>query len=124
MSVSSGSYLTPNGIEPDYTDVLYLYQACCNCLFQEMLQDSGYVTTKRRVLMPVGKENAQPNRRIRKALAPSWSTPGNISMPGVTDISYTGETPVWVTLTESFHKVICFSLELYISCMYRNVHLM
>lgn len=60
---------------------------------QQMLQDSGYLTAKRRVLMPVGKENAQPNRRIRKALAPSWSTPGNISVPGVTEISYTGETP-------------------------------
>lgn len=81
-----------------------------NCLFQEMLQDSGYLTAKRKVLMPVGKENAQPNRRIRKALAPSWSTPGNISVPGVTDISYAGETPVWVAFTEYLHKVICFSL--------------
>jgi hypothetical protein len=71
-----------------------------------MLQDSGYLTAKRRVLMPVGKENAQPNRRIRKALAPSWSTPGNISVPGVTDISYSGETPVWVAFTE--YSVLSF----------------
>jgi hypothetical protein len=88
-----------------------------------MLQDSGYLTTKRRVLMPVGKENAQPNRRIRKALAPSWSTPGNISVPGVTDICYTGDTPVWVThLTGCFCRVIYFSLELFILCI--NVYLM
>jgi hypothetical protein len=63
-------------------------------LFQEVLQESGYLTARHRVLLPIGKENTQPNKRIRKALAPSWSTPGNISVPGVTDVSYTVETPV------------------------------
>jgi hypothetical protein len=69
------------------------------CLFQEVLQDSGYLTARRKVLLPIGKENAQPNKRIRKALAPSWSTPGNISVPGVTDISYVAETPVGISFT-------------------------
>jgi hypothetical protein len=68
-------------------------------LFQDVLQDSGYLTARRRVFLPVGKENAQPNKRIRKALAPSWSTPGNISVPGVTDISYVVETPVGISFT-------------------------
>ncbi|XP_069702633.1 transcriptional activator Myb isoform X1 [Periplaneta americana] len=59
----------------------------------DILQDSGYLTVKRKASPPVGKENAQPNKKIRKALAPSWSTPGNIAVPGVTDISYIVETP-------------------------------
>ncbi|GFG39430.1 hypothetical protein Cfor_08379, partial [Coptotermes formosanus] len=95
---------SPTGLVEDITEIIRKeqdlsdsqYETDSSLLYsnqQEMLQDSGYLTTKRRVLMPVGKENAQPNRRIRKALAPSWSTPGNISVPGVTDISYTGETP-------------------------------
>jgi hypothetical protein len=63
-----------------------------------MLRDSDYLTAKRKVLLPIGKENAQPNKRIRKALAPSWSTPGNITVPGVTDISCIVETPVWIGL--------------------------
>jgi hypothetical protein len=71
-----------------------LIRSNLNFLLQEMLQDSGYLTAKRKVLLPIGKENAQPNKRVRKALAPSWSTPGNVFVPGVTDISYTAETPV------------------------------
>ncbi|XP_068082583.1 myb-related protein A isoform X2 [Anabrus simplex] len=57
------------------------------------LQDSGYLTQKRKVAQPVGKENAMPSRKVRKALAPSWSTPGNIAVPGVTDVSFVAETP-------------------------------
>jgi hypothetical protein len=79
-----------------------LIKSALNYLFQETFQDSGYLTAKRKVLLPTGKENAQPNKRIRKALAPSWSTPGNISVPGVTDISYIAETPVWISLTYYF----------------------
>ncbi|KAE8739139.1 hypothetical protein FOCC_FOCC015368 [Frankliniella occidentalis] len=61
--------------------------------YQDSLQDSGYVgTVKRRGITPLGKENV-PNKKVRKALAPSWSTPGNISVPGVTDPSFVAESP-------------------------------
>ncbi|XP_054278689.1 myb-related protein B-like [Macrosteles quadrilineatus] len=55
------------------------------------MHDSGYMTVKRK---PVnnglyGKENTFPHKRVRKALAPSWSTPGLMS---VTDLSFS-ETP-------------------------------
>ncbi|XP_021924975.1 myb-related protein A isoform X2 [Zootermopsis nevadensis] len=79
--------------EQDLSDSQYETDSSLLYSNQEMLQDSGYLTAKRKVLLPIGKENAQPNKRVRKALAPSWSTPGNISVPGVTDISYTAETP-------------------------------
>lgn len=58
---------------------------------QTDLGDSGYLTAKRRPLC--GKENTLPHKRVRKALAPSWSTPGVI--PGVTELSF-AETPVSV----------------------------
>ncbi|KAL3288413.1 hypothetical protein HHI36_002860 [Cryptolaemus montrouzieri] len=56
--------------------------------------DSGYMTIKRKTataLGPAGKENVLPNKRVRKALAPSWAsspTPLNSS-----DISFAVETP-------------------------------
>uniref|UniRef100_A0A1B6LR02 C-myb C-terminal domain-containing protein n=2 Tax=Graphocephala atropunctata TaxID=36148 RepID=A0A1B6LR02_9HEMI len=58
------------------------------------LQDSGYLTAKRKPAQAshYGKENTLPHKRVRKALAPSWSTPGIISVPGVTDLSF-AETP-------------------------------
>nr|CAD7257067.1 unnamed protein product [Timema shepardi] len=59
---------------------------------QEYLHDSGYMTVKRKTNYASGKENAQPNKKARKALAPSWSTPGNIVVPGVTDFSF-ADTP-------------------------------
>ncbi|XP_046662074.1 myb-related protein B-like isoform X3 [Homalodisca vitripennis] len=57
-------------------------------------QDSGYLTAKRKPAQAshYGKENTLPHKRVRKALAPSWSTPGMISVPGVTDLSF-AETP-------------------------------
>jgi hypothetical protein len=56
------------------------------------MHDSGYMTVKRKPLATglYGKENALPHKRVRKALAPSWSTPGMMS---VTDLSFS-ETPV------------------------------
>ncbi|KAG8231567.1 hypothetical protein J437_LFUL011745 [Ladona fulva] len=85
-----------------------------------ILQDSGYATTVSRhghpspsssisTISPGGKENALPNagqtqnhgrahgymregRRARKALAPAYSTPSNVSVPGMTDASFL-ETP-------------------------------
>nr|CAD7401193.1 unnamed protein product [Timema cristinae] len=59
---------------------------------QDYLHDSGYMTVKRKTNYASGKENAQPNKKARKALAPSWSTPGNIVVPGVTDFSF-ADTP-------------------------------
>lgn len=56
--------------------------------------DSGYMTVKRKSSPSVhcGKENTQPHKRVRKSLAPSWSTPGNILVPGVAELSMV-ETP-------------------------------
>ncbi|GLH11427.1 Myb protein [Gryllus bimaculatus] len=53
--------------------------------FHSPLQESGYQTQKRRGAC-VGKENTQSSKRVRKALAQSWSTPGNITVPGVTEV--------------------------------------
>lgn len=66
--------------------------------YQDSLQDSGYAgLSKRRSATPIGKENV-PNKKVRKALAPSWSTPGNISVPGVTYPSFAVESPVSIPL--------------------------
>lgn len=67
------------------------------CL-QELLQDSGYSTLKKRgaVPTPPGKENAQPcPKRVRKALiSESWSVAGSMAMSGIGELSYNAETPV------------------------------
>ncbi|XP_071453304.1 myb-related protein A-like [Hetaerina americana] len=101
--------------ETDTSSILYP-----NGSHRTGLQDSGYATTVSRHghtmtspnstisnMSPSGKENALPNsgnctarstgvpregRRARKALAQSWSTPSNVSLPGVTDTSFL-ETP-------------------------------
>lgn len=82
--------------QPDLSDSQYETDAGSMMNFtsyQDSLQDSGYIgTTKRRGLAPVGKENV-PNKKVRKALAPSWSTPGNITVPGVTDPSFVVDSP-------------------------------
>lgn len=44
-------------------------------------------------LSTTGKENILPNKRVRKALAPSWSTPAYNSMNS-SDVSFIIETPV------------------------------
>ncbi|XP_023716949.1 myb-related protein A isoform X2 [Cryptotermes secundus] len=95
---------SPTGLVEDLTEIIKKeqdmsdsqYETDSSLLYsnqQEVHQDSGYITARRKVLLPIGKENTQPNKRIRKALAPSWSTPGNIYVPGVTDISSIVETP-------------------------------
>ncbi|XP_063238961.1 myb-related protein B isoform X2 [Bacillus rossius redtenbacheri] len=59
---------------------------------QDYLHDSGYLTVKqRKACLAGGKENTQPNKRARKALAPSWSTPGSVCVPGVSELFY--DTP-------------------------------
>jgi len=62
-------------------------------VFKDSLQDSGYAAMRRKGSSPLGKENV-PSKRVRKSLAPSWSTPGIISVPGMSDPSYVVETPV------------------------------
>ncbi|KAK9873735.1 hypothetical protein WA026_002092 [Henosepilachna vigintioctopunctata] len=56
--------------------------------------DSGYLTVKRKavsVVGPAGKENVLPNKRVRKALAPSWaSSPIPIN---TSELSFAVETP-------------------------------
>jgi len=78
---------------------------------QNLLQDSGYLTGKRHAssggsnLSASGKENVpgttgfvakSPIRKSRKALHATWSTPGNIHVPGIScdTISFLPETPV------------------------------
>ncbi|KAK3915228.1 Transcriptional activator Myb [Frankliniella fusca] len=82
--------------QPDLSDSQYETDATSMInytTYQDSLQDSGYAgTVKRRGITPLGKENV-PNKKVRKALAPSWSTPGNISVPGVTDPSFVAESP-------------------------------
>ncbi|KAK4298225.1 hypothetical protein Pmani_029410 [Petrolisthes manimaculis] len=49
---------------------------------QSGIHDSGYGTLKRKAPPPSsGKENS-PNKKARKALLHSWSTPGEIQVPG------------------------------------------
>ncbi|KAJ1530938.1 hypothetical protein ONE63_005774 [Megalurothrips usitatus] len=82
--------------QPDLSDSQYETDSASMInytTYQDSLQDSGYVgTVKRRGITPLGKENV-PNKKVRKALAPSWSTPGNISVPGVTDPSFVVDSP-------------------------------
>lgn len=54
--------------------------------------DSGYQTVKRKngPLIAGGKENILPNKRVRKALAPTWSSSSNINS---SDLSFAIETP-------------------------------
>lgn len=93
--------------QPDLSDSQYETDTASmiNYTYQDSLQDSGYVgLAKRRNATPIGKENV-PNKKVRKALAPSWSTPGNISVPGVTvtDPSFVVESPVSITVFAYFH---------------------
>lgn len=95
--------------------------------FQNLHQDSGYLTDKRQTTggssttsisastSATGKENMpgttttttcngpiqkSPNRRARKALHATWSTPGNIQVPGIgcDSLSFLPETPVSICL--------------------------
>nr|XP_045618400.1 transcriptional activator Myb-like isoform X1 [Procambarus clarkii] len=56
--------------------------------------DSGYGTLKRKATSAIGKENS-PSKKARKALLHSWSTPGEIQVPGFRAESLTlmPETP-------------------------------
>lgn len=86
-----------------------------------MDQDSGYMTAKRKTppngntepgTTTFGKENnpstsniggKQTGRKARKALHATWSTPGNIHVPGISDTpSFLPETPV-----SSMFYIIC-----------------
>lgn len=59
--------------------------------------DSGYQTIKRKngPLIAGGKENILPNKRVRKALAPSWSNTSS-SQINSSDLSFAIETPVMI----------------------------
>lgn len=99
------SYLpqTPTRLVEDITEIIKneqnlsdtQYDMHGNSLYvgQNGLSDSGYLTHKRKASPATGKENTLPNKRVRKALAPSWSTPGNVTVPGVTDCLFMSETP-------------------------------
>lgn len=63
-----------------------------NCNFQSTVSDSGY-SSKRKLGIPIGKENALPHKKARKSLIAAWNT---VSVPGVTDEPFFAETPVSV----------------------------
>ncbi|KAF5307183.1 hypothetical protein FQR65_LT00699 [Abscondita terminalis] len=67
-----------------------------------MSNDSGYQTVKRKngPLIAGGKENILPNKRVRKALAPSWSS----TTINSSDLSFAIETP-----SKSLSEDILFS---------------
>lgn len=48
---------------------------------QSGISDSGYGTLKRKATSAIGKENS-PSKKARKVLLHSWSTPGDIQVPG------------------------------------------
>ncbi|XP_068210432.1 myb-related protein A-like [Palaemon carinicauda] len=52
-----------------------------NARNQSTIYDSGYGTVKRKAPPPSGKENS-PSKKARKALVNTWSTPGDIQVPG------------------------------------------
>ncbi|XP_076257799.1 proto-oncogene like protein Myb isoform X2 [Rhynchophorus ferrugineus] len=55
--------------------------------------DSGYLTGKRKgTASAAGKENILPNKRVRKALAPSWASTSTSSCVS-SDMSFAVETP-------------------------------
>ncbi|XP_075215551.1 proto-oncogene like protein Myb isoform X2 [Lycorma delicatula] len=71
----------------------------------ELLQDSGYFSVKRKTFLPhCGKENTLPHKKVRKSLAPTWSTPGShlTSSPSIDFSPSISETPSKsVTLADS-----------------------
>lgn len=89
--------LTPTRLVEDITEFIKKEQILSDSQYdsdsswfystsQSSLHESGYQTQKRRGAC-LGKENSQSSKRVRKALAQSWSTPGNIAVPGVTETS-------------------------------------
>ncbi|KAK7069083.1 hypothetical protein SK128_017914 [Halocaridina rubra] len=61
---------------------------------QSVIYDSGYDTLKRKAPPVSGKENS-PSKKAKKALVNSWSTPGDIQVPGfcAEPLSLMPETP-------------------------------
>ncbi|KAL0279239.1 UNVERIFIED_CONTAM: hypothetical protein PYX00_000847 [Menopon gallinae] len=56
---------------------------------QSTVSDSGY-SSKRKLGVAVGKENAFPHKKARKSLVATWNA---VSVPGVTDEPFFAETP-------------------------------
>ncbi|XP_039276566.1 transcriptional activator Myb isoform X3 [Nilaparvata lugens] len=91
---------TPTRLVEDITELIKKEQELSeyetdtsSLLHHEQSYDSGYVSVKRKgsMLSSYGKENNVTHKRVRKSLAPTWSTPAAISSPAL-DISY-AETP-------------------------------
>lgn len=91
---------TPTRLVEDITELIKKEQELSeyetdtsSILHHEQSHDSGYVSVKRKgsMLPSYGKENNLTHKRVRKSLAPTWSTPGAMSSPAL-DISY-AETP-------------------------------
>lgn len=121
---SDSALHTPNqvNIGRKIISVVYLPSVFLLPFLQNLHQDSGYLTDKRQTTggssapsvststSATGKENVpgsivstsngpthkSPNRRARKALHATWSTPGNIQVPGIgcDSLSFLPETPV------------------------------
>nr|CAI5830889.1 unnamed protein product [Callosobruchus analis] len=88
---------TPSSRLEDITEIMRKDQDTSHCdsdTSTMVNSDSGYLTGKRKASpssAAAGKENVLPNKRVRKALAPSWtSTSSHLSS---SDISFAVETP-------------------------------
>ncbi|CAH2005299.1 unnamed protein product [Acanthoscelides obtectus] len=88
---------TPSSRLEDITEIMRKDQDTSHCdsdTSTMVNSDSGYLTGKRKASpssAAAGKENVLPNKKVRKALAPSWtSTSSHLSS---SDISFAVETP-------------------------------
>lgn len=59
---------------------------------------------KRKSLVLAGKENVLPNKRVRKALAPSWASTS--AQMNSSDIAFAMETPVSYLLVYLFKHML------------------
>lgn len=79
------------GLTFDNYAEIYLFLRSLYVLFLLLQNDSGYLTGKRKHgCLASGKENILPNKKVRKALAPSWSS----TQMSSSDMLFAIETPV------------------------------
>ncbi|KAJ8925566.1 hypothetical protein NQ315_009406 [Exocentrus adspersus] len=86
---------TPSSRLEDITEIMKKDQDTSNYETDTSMMvtnDSGYLTGKRKGgVLAAGKENILPNKRVRKALAPSWASTS--SQMNSSEMSFAIETP-------------------------------
>ncbi|XP_050292885.1 transcriptional activator Myb isoform X1 [Anthonomus grandis grandis] len=90
---------TPSSRLEDITEIMKKdqdsqYETDTSTVTSSAMNDSGYLTGKRKASngLADGKENVLPNKRVRKALAPSWASTSMSSCIS-SDMSFAVETP-------------------------------